>query len=103
LQDDVMILARLMAMETDGPDRAELGAMVKAQFDAAASCLQQGAEAPNLAPLDAVIAAEAEGSTLQFALITLRRDLADLHERLDECLPADESREGFRPWMPLGA
>jgi uncharacterized membrane protein YccC len=103
LQDDVMILARLMAMEADGPDRAELGAIVQAQFDAAASCLRQGGDAPDLGPLDAVIAAEVEGSTLQFALLTLRRDLADLHERLDECLPADEPREGFRPWMPLGA
>ena len=104
LQEDVAILARLMALDTDdADDRAELGTTIQAQFVAAVAFLQQGGEAPSLADIDAAIAAQADGSTLQFALITLRRDLADLGDRLDECLPQAEPRERFRPWMPLGA
>jgi uncharacterized membrane protein YccC len=87
LQEDVTIIARVMAMETaDGPDRAALGATVQAQFSAAADFLREAGTPPDLAALDALIDATAADSTLQFALLTLRRDLADVADRMCECL-----------------
>jgi hypothetical protein len=104
LQDDVTIFARLMALEAeDGTNRSDLGATVRAQFDAASESLRVHGETPCLSSIDAAISEREEASPWHFALLTLRRDLADLHERLEECLPAAMPREGYRPWMPLGA
>jgi uncharacterized membrane protein YccC len=104
LQDDVTIFARLMVLEgEDGPDRSDLGVTVRAQFDAATESLREHGDMPSLSSIDAAIGEREEASPWHFALLTLRRDLADLHERLEECLPATLPCEGFRPWMPLGA
>ena len=87
LQEDVTIIARVMAVETaDPPDHAALGAVVQAQFHAAADFLREGGTPPDYAALDAVIDTQADASTLQFALLTLRRDLADLADRMCDCL-----------------
>jgi hypothetical protein len=100
----VTIFARLMVLEAeDGPDRSDLGVTVRAQFDAATESLREHGDMPSLSSIDAAIGEREEASPWHFALLTLRRDLADLHERLEECLPATLPREGFRPWMPLGA
>jgi uncharacterized membrane protein YccC len=85
LRSDVAILARVMAHEKAATDvMPEIGAVLQAQFDAAADFLERQDAAPSLAPLDAVITAAPENSILQFALLALRRDLAELNDRVAE-------------------
>jgi hypothetical protein len=62
---------------------------VPRHFAEAAAFLRATGSAPALATLDGVIATLLPDSVLGFSLVTLRRDLADLDERLHEQVTGD--------------
>jgi uncharacterized membrane protein YccC len=92
LRSDVAILGRVMAV-SGAPEAecAELADLLKAHFDQLATFMRGNGPAPSLVALDAHIGEEPGTGTLHFALITLRRDLADLDERLGEHLALKRS------------
>lgn len=83
VRSDVAMLERAMAADPDaaGP---EAGQALAAHFAAAAAYLRGSGPAPALDALDTAIGAVPAESALGFALATLRRDLAELDERLAE-------------------
>jgi uncharacterized membrane protein YccC len=92
LRSDVAILGRVMAVSgAHESEHLELGHLLKAHFDQLATFMRGNGPAPDLAALDANIGEQPETGTLHFALVTLRRDLADLDERLSEHLTPKQS------------
>lgn len=83
VRSDVAMLERAMAADP-GSAGAEAGKALAGHFAAAAAYLRGTGPAPVLAPLDATIGSVPTDSALGFALVTLRRDLAELDERLAE-------------------
>jgi uncharacterized membrane protein YccC len=84
LRSDVAILGRVMAADDASVRDAGVSEVLKAHFDQLAACASGSGEVPGLAALDAIIADQPDAGSLHFALITLRRDLAELHDRLSE-------------------
>jgi uncharacterized membrane protein YccC len=92
LRSDVAILGRVMAVsDRSATDHTDLGGVLKDHFDQLAAFLRGNGAAPDLGALDANIGQQPEAGILHFALITLRRDLAELGERLSEQLSPKRS------------
>lgn len=84
LRSDVAMVGRAMAGDPDA-DGTAAAEVLAAHFSACAALVQGGREdAPSLDRVDAMIGAVSASSMLGFAVTTLRRDLADLEERLTE-------------------
>jgi uncharacterized membrane protein YccC len=88
VRSDVAFLGRAMAFE---PRKAEVttSEALAQYFADAAAFLRGNGSAPALATLDGVIGTVPPDSVLGFSLVTLRRDLADLNERLEEQVGGD--------------
>lgn len=82
-RSDVAMLGRAMAADPD-IDGAPAGDALAAYFSGAAAFLRGNGPAPALTGLDGAIESLPAVSPLVFALVTLRRDLTDLDERLAE-------------------
>ncbi len=87
VRSDVAMLGRAMATDPDLDGSAAAQALAQ-HFKAAASFLRGNGPAPPLDLLDAAIGAAPATSPLAFALVTLRRDLGELDERLAEQVAA---------------
>jgi uncharacterized membrane protein YccC len=83
VRSDVAIVGRAMIAD-EQMDGASAGDALARHFAAAASYLRGKGPAPDLALLDSAIGDVPRESALAFALTTLRRDLAELDERLAE-------------------
>ncbi|MDR3537417.1 MAG: FUSC family protein [Acetobacteraceae bacterium] len=83
VRSDVAMLGRAMAIDPDIDGSAAAEALAQ-HFKAAAAFLRGDGPAPPLDLLDAAIGAAPATSALAFALVTLRRDLGELDERLAE-------------------
>jgi uncharacterized membrane protein YccC len=94
IRSDVAFVGRAMADEENGDAAAASEALLR-HFAAAASYLRRIGPAPDLNLLDGAIGDVPRGTTLAFALITLRRDLMDLDDRLAE-------QVGDKPVLPSG-
>jgi uncharacterized membrane protein YccC len=88
VRSDVAFLGRAMAVEPRKVDMATSEALARYFADAAAFLRGIGS-APLLATLDGVIGTVPPESVLSFSLMTLRRDLADLDDRLSEQVRGD--------------
>jgi uncharacterized membrane protein YccC len=90
VRSDVAIIGRVMAV-TDAPaiEHTAVAAVLKSHFEALAAFLRRTGEAPGIPALDALIGEIPDTGTLHFALITLRRDLAELDDRLRELAAAE--------------
>jgi uncharacterized membrane protein YccC len=88
VRSDVAFLGRAMALEPRTVEVTTSGALARYFADAAAFLRGTGS-APALATLDGVIGTVPPDSVLGFSLVTLRRDLADLDERLAEEVSGD--------------
>jgi uncharacterized membrane protein YccC len=88
VRSDVAFLGRAMAFE---PRQVEVttSEALSRHFAEAAAFLCGIGSAPALATLDGVIGTVPPDSVLGFSLVTLRRDLADLDERLAEQVTGD--------------
>ena len=88
LRSDVAILGRATAFQ---PGKAEvtMSEALARHFADAATFLRGIGPAPALATLDGMIGMVPSDSVLGFSLVTLRRDLADLDERLAEQVRGD--------------
>jgi uncharacterized membrane protein YccC len=87
VRSDVAIVGRAMAAD-EQMDGTAAGDALASHFAAAAAFLRGAGSAPDLGLLDAAIGTVPHESALAFALVTLRRDLAELDERLAEQVAA---------------
>jgi hypothetical protein len=88
VRSDVAFLGRAMAVEPRKVELATSEALAR-YFTDAAAFLRGIGPAPALATLDDVLGTVLPESVLGFSLVTLRRDLADLDERLAEQVRSD--------------
>ena len=101
LRSDVAFLGRATAFQ---PGKAEvtMSEALARHFADAAAFLRGNGPAPALATLDGVIGMVPSDSVLGFSLVTLRRDLADLDERLAEQVRGDAANDWDAPWSCQG-
>ncbi|MBN8901716.1 MAG: hypothetical protein J0H57_11835, partial [Rhodospirillales bacterium] len=85
IRSDVAILGRAMLVGPR-PDADPAAVAVHTYFDAATAFLQRAGPLPALEPIDHVLDALPQAGPLAFAVATLRRDLAELNDRLAEQL-----------------
>jgi uncharacterized membrane protein YccC len=92
VRSDIAILARAMAAaDASASTDTAIGEALKVHFDLLAAFVSEKGAMPGLADLDAIIAEQPDAGSLHFALITLRRDLGDLQDRLSEQAAVERS------------
>lgn len=83
VRSDVAILGRAMLVDTR-PDAGPTAVAVRAYFELASAFLQRTGPVPGLEAIDQVLDGLPPAGPLAFAVATLRRDLAELNDRLIE-------------------
>lgn len=83
VRSDVAILGRAMLVDPQ-PNAASAAGAIRGCFDSAASFLRKGGPLPALDAIDRVLESFPPATPLAFGIATLRRDLAELNDRLAE-------------------